>query len=59
MPASTRPGVGLTVVFYRNGEPLQSFLAPNGERALRGVLLMLAMFDKLQAGDRVEVSKAD
>jgi hypothetical protein len=58
MVARTRPTVGIVVAFVRDGEEIDTAVAPTGKAALKAALLMLAKLDHLQDGDRLVVTDA-
>jgi hypothetical protein len=58
MVARTQPIVGIVIAFVRNGEEIDTAVAPTGKSALKRALLMLAKLDHLQDGDRLVVTDA-
>jgi hypothetical protein len=58
MPAHIHPNSRFVVTLWRDGETLDARTAATGERALKIALLMLAVLDELQDGDRLTVSEA-
>jgi hypothetical protein len=49
----------LTVVFTRDGEPLERLHATDGRQALQHAVRLLLTHRKLRAGDRLTVEAAD
>jgi hypothetical protein len=57
MVGRTKPLVGIVVAFIRDGEEIDTQVAPTGKSALKRALLMLAKLDHLQDGDRLVVTE--
>ena len=52
----TTPG-NLFVTFFREGEPEHFQIYQDGDKALKGALIMLLMMDELRDGDRLTVQR--
>jgi len=59
MVARTRTEGELLVIFSRDGESDDARIVPNGERAAKVAILMIAKRDALHAGDQLTVSSYD
>ena len=59
MPARTRTEGELLVIFSRDGERDDARIVPNGERAAKVAILMIAGRGTLHAGDQLTVSLYD
>jgi hypothetical protein len=59
MPAYARTAGTLAITFHREGEPPERLIAPDGYRAVSTAMRLLAVRDRLFAGDRLTIEPAD
>ena len=58
MPVHVQHRAGLTVAFHRDGDEVESQVAPTGRDAVKTALMMIVRQEYLQDGDRLTVTEA-